>query len=92
MSTPDRRLRIVNCGDFCWDLSYILAHLATSQINLPQLPKWLNLRGLQGFCLPFNKLAFLLEMVSQCWDQTVFRLLSLPTTPFLDNFRIADQD
>ncbi len=48
-STTERRLRIVNCGDFCGDLSYILAHLATSQISLPQLLNWLNLRGLQSF-------------------------------------------
>jgi len=49
VSTPERRLRIVNCGDFCGDLSYILANLATSQINLPQLLNRLNLRGLQSF-------------------------------------------
>jgi len=44
-----RPLRIVHCGDFCGDLSYILANLATSQITLPQLVNRLNLRGLQGF-------------------------------------------
>src|SRR5437879_12932514 len=49
VSTRERRLRIVNCGDFCGDLSYILANLATSQITLPQLVNRLNLRGLQGF-------------------------------------------
>jgi hypothetical protein len=49
VNARERRLRIVNCGDFCGDLSYILAHLATSQINSPQLPNRLNLRGLQGF-------------------------------------------
>jgi hypothetical protein len=49
VSTPERGLKIVNCGDFCGDLSYILANLATSQITLPQLVNRLNLRGLQGF-------------------------------------------
>jgi hypothetical protein len=44
--------------------SYISAHLATSQINSAQLANRLNLRGLQSFCLPFNKLAKLFEMVS----------------------------
>jgi hypothetical protein len=63
VSTPDRRLRIVNCGDFCGDLSYILAHLATSQINLRQVLKRLNLRGSQSFYLPFNKLAKSVKMV-----------------------------
>ncbi len=72
----ERKFGIVKCGDFCGDLSFILAHLPTSQTNLPQLLNRLNLRGLQGFCLSFNKLAFLLEMVSQhgadwgsCWFQ-----------------------
>jgi hypothetical protein len=57
VSTRDRRLRIVNCGDFCGHLLYILMHLATFPINLPQLLKRLNLRRLQGFWLPFNELA-----------------------------------
>src|SRR5271157_5368716 len=64
MSTRDRRLRIVNCGDFCGDLLYNLAHLATSQFTLPQLLNCLNLRGLQSFCLPFNNLAKSVKMVS----------------------------
>jgi hypothetical protein len=59
-----RRMRIDDCGDFCGDLSYILAHLATSQINLQQLLNCLNLRGLQSFCLPFNNLAKSVKMVS----------------------------
>jgi hypothetical protein len=49
VNAREQRLRIVNCGDFCGDLSNILAHLATSQISSPQLPNRLNLRGLQGF-------------------------------------------
>ncbi len=47
-----------HCGDFCGDLSYILAHLATSQINLPQILDWLNLRGLQGFLPSVQQVCF----------------------------------
>ena len=43
-------------GTFCGDLSYILANLVTSPIDLPGLPNWLNVRELQGFRLPLNKL------------------------------------
>jgi hypothetical protein len=71
---------IVNCGDFCGDFLYILAHLATSQINLPQLLKRLNLRGLQSFCLPFNKLAKSVKMVSGTRGQ-LFQCLTLRVHP-----------
>ena len=64
LSRRERRLKIVNCGDFCGDLTYILANLATPRINLPQLLNWLNLEGCSVFCLPFNKLALSPEMVS----------------------------
>ena len=57
--TLERGLRIVNCGDFCGDLSYISASLATSQINLPHPVNWLNLRGLQGFLPSVQQLSFL---------------------------------
>jgi hypothetical protein len=56
--TGSRSLRIVNCGDFCADLSYISVNLGTSQINLPQLLNWLNLRGLQGFLPSVQQVRF----------------------------------
>ncbi len=40
------------------DLSYILAHLATSQINFPQLANRLNLGGLQGFLPSVQQISF----------------------------------
>jgi hypothetical protein len=58
LSSRERKLRIVNCGDFCGDLSYILGHLATPQINLPHLLNCLNLRGLQGFLPSVQHVSF----------------------------------
>ncbi len=45
-------------GIFVGDLSYILAHLATSQINFPQLANRLNLGGLQGFLPSVQQISF----------------------------------